>query len=51
MDDRRRTRPGDKGWRPRWDRLVILVVILILAMVFWWGVLSVALHRLILWSH
>jgi hypothetical protein len=46
-------RPSGEGRRRRlrWDRIAIVVAIVILAVVFWWGVASILMHRLVHWSH
>jgi hypothetical protein len=47
MRGQRRPRPRG-GWRKvRWDRIAILVVIVALAVAFWWTLLSIVLHRLV----
>jgi hypothetical protein len=47
MSARRPPSPGARR-RLRWDRIAIGAAILILAFVFWWGVISLVLHRLVL---
>ena len=43
--------PPRNGWRQvRWDRIAIAVIIVALAVAFWWTLLSIVLHRLVIWS-
>jgi hypothetical protein len=46
MNGERRSRPDRPRRRLRWDRVVIIAVILALAVAFWWTLLSIVFHRL-----
>jgi hypothetical protein len=46
MDEERRSRPHRPRRRVRWDRIVIAIIILALAIAFWWTFLSIVFHQL-----
>jgi hypothetical protein len=46
MNGERRNRPDRPRRRLRWGRIAIVVVVLALAVAFWWTLLSLVFHRL-----